>query len=67
MIPIERLEQIRARYEFLEAKLNEGAAPAELAALAREYAGLKPVVEEIARLRGSASGRRRSGCLATRR
>jgi peptide chain release factor 1 len=52
MIPIERLEQIRARYEFLEAKLNEGAAPAELAALAREYAGLKPVVEEIARLRG---------------
>jgi peptide chain release factor 1 len=52
MIPFERLDQIRARYEFLEAKLNEGAAPTELAALAREYAGLKPVVEEIARLRG---------------
>jgi peptide chain release factor 1 len=52
MIPFERLDQIRARYEFLEAKLNEGAAPAELAALSREYAGLKPVVEEIARLRG---------------
>ena len=52
MIPFERLDQIRGRYEFLEAKLNEGAAPAELAALAREYAGLKPVVEEIGRLRG---------------
>ena len=51
MIPFERLDQIRARYEFLEARMNEGAAPAELAALAREYAGLKPVVEEIARLR----------------
>jgi peptide chain release factor 1 len=51
MVPFEKLDQIQARYEFLEAKLNEGAAPAELAALAREYAGLKSVVAEIGRLR----------------
>ncbi len=51
MIPHDRLDQIRARFEYLEARLNEGAAVADLAALSREYAGLKPVVEEIARYR----------------
>ena len=45
MIPHERLDQIRARFEYLEARLNAGAAVADLAALSREYAGLKPVVE----------------------
>ena len=51
MIPHERLDQIRARFEYLEARLNAGAAVADLAALSREYAELKPVVEEIARYR----------------
>jgi peptide chain release factor 1 len=51
MIPFERLDQLQARYEYLEARLAEGAAPSELAALSREYAGLKPVVAEIARFR----------------
>jgi peptide chain release factor 1 len=51
MIPEERLDQIRGRFEFLEARLSAGAAPADLAALSREYAALKPVVEEIDRWR----------------
>ncbi len=51
MIPHDKLDQIRARFEYLEARLNAGAAVADLAALSREYAGLKPVVEEIARYR----------------
>ncbi len=52
MIPLDKLDQIRARFEFLEAKLSAGATPAELASLSREYAGLKPVVAEIAAYRG---------------
>jgi peptide chain release factor 1 len=47
MIPLEKLDQIRARAEFLEARMNAGAAPAELAALGREYSELKPVVAAI--------------------
>ncbi len=50
-IPFEKLDQIRARSEFLEARLSGGAPPGELAALSREYAGLKPVVAEIDRYR----------------
>ncbi len=52
MIPEEKLDQIRGRFEFLEAKLSAGGAPAELAALSREYAELKPVVAEIDAWRG---------------
>ena len=52
MIAEDKLDQIVARFEFLEAKLAEGAAVAELPALGREYAELKPVVAEVARLRG---------------
>jgi peptide chain release factor 1 len=47
MIPGEKLDQILGRFEFLEAKLATGLGAAELAALSREYAGLKPVVEAI--------------------
>ena len=54
MIPEEKLDQIRARFEFLEARLNAGAAVADLPALSREYAELKPVVEAIDRWRGLA-------------
>jgi peptide chain release factor 1 len=47
MIPRDRLNQIRERFQFLEAKMAGGAAPHEIAELAREYAELKPVVAEI--------------------
>ena len=52
MIPIEKLEQILQRHQYLEARLGAGAAAAELVALSREYAGLKPVVEAIETWRG---------------
>ena len=58
MIPHDRLDQIRARFEYLEARLNAGAAVADLAALSREYAELKPVVEEIARYRALLADRK---------
>ena len=48
MLPEDRLIQITQRFEFLEAKLNAGPAPDEIAAISREYADLRPVVAEIA-------------------
>jgi len=48
MLPTDTLDQITRRFEFLEAKLNAGASPAEIAILSREYSELKPVVTEIA-------------------
>jgi peptide chain release factor 1 len=51
MIPLEKLEQIQGRHEYLEARMAEGAAPGDVAALAREYAELKPVVDRIAAYR----------------
>ncbi|MFC7705039.1 peptide chain release factor 1 [Plastorhodobacter daqingensis] len=51
MVPLEKLDQITRRFQFLEAKLSEGAAPSEIAALSREYSELKPVVAEIAAYR----------------
>jgi peptide chain release factor 1 len=47
MVPMEKLDQITRRFEFLEARLAAGAAPAEIAVLSREYSELKPVVAEI--------------------
>jgi peptide chain release factor 1 len=47
MVPLDTLEQIRSRFQFLEAKMSGGAEAGEIADLAREYAELKPVVEEI--------------------
>jgi len=47
MVPIEKLEQIKDRFDFLEAKMAEGTAGADFAALAREYSELKPLVDEI--------------------
>ncbi|WP_093319985.1 peptide chain release factor 1 [Shimia haliotis] len=49
MVPIERLEQIKLRFEFLEAQMAEGGG--DIAALAKEYAEIKPVVEQIAAYR----------------
>ncbi len=47
MIPKDALDQILQRFEFIEAKLSGGAAPAEIASLSREYSDLKPVVSQI--------------------
>ncbi|MFP4328603.1 MAG: peptide chain release factor 1 [Paracoccaceae bacterium] len=46
MIPAERLEQILDRYAYLEARMAEGGG--DIAQLGREYAELRPVVEQIA-------------------
>ena len=48
MLPVEKLQQITQRFEYLEARLHEGAAPAEIAKISREYSDLKPVVDQIA-------------------
>lgn len=45
MIPMDRLEQITQRFEFIEAQMSEGAG--DIAKLGKEYADLRPVVEEI--------------------
>ncbi len=47
MVPTEKLEQITGRFDFLEAKMAEGAVGDDFAALGREYAELKLVVEQI--------------------
>ncbi|WP_304619823.1 peptide chain release factor 1 [Paracoccus sediminilitoris] len=51
MLPQDRLAQITQRFEYLEAQLNAGAAPDQIAKISREYADLKPVVEGIAHWR----------------
>lgn len=48
MVPMDKLALIVQRFEYLEARLNAGATPAEIATLSREYADLKPVVDQIA-------------------
>lgn len=48
MVPDTRLEQITQRFQFLEAKMADGADAGEIAALAKEYSDLRPVVEQIA-------------------
>ncbi|WEF24943.1 peptide chain release factor 1 [Paracoccus sp. S3-43] len=56
MVPEDRLVQIVQRFEFLEAQLNAGAAPDQIARISREYAELKPVVEEIGEWRAARDG-----------
>ncbi|QFT59772.1 Peptide chain release factor 1 [Sulfitobacter sp. THAF37] len=51
MIPMDRLLQITQRFQYLEAAMSAGSGGADYAALAREYAELKPVVEQIDRYR----------------
>ncbi|KUF11961.1 peptide chain release factor 1 [Pseudoponticoccus marisrubri] len=46
MIPSDRLQQIKDRLGYVEARMAEGAG--DIAALGREYAELKPVVAQIA-------------------
>ena len=47
MLPIDRLDQIVSRFQFLEAKLNEELSGADIAKISREYSELRPVVNEI--------------------
>ena len=47
MIPAHRLEQISQRFQFLEASMSDGTGGGDIAALAKEYSDLKPVVEQI--------------------
>ncbi|MEM8654582.1 MAG: peptide chain release factor 1 [Pseudomonadota bacterium] len=46
MIPQDRLLQITQRFQYLEAAMADGSA--DIAALAKEYSDLKPVVDQIA-------------------
>ncbi|SHL29896.1 bacterial peptide chain release factor 1 (bRF-1) [Roseovarius marisflavi] len=45
MVPLDRLEQITQRFEYIEAQMAQGGG--DIARLGREYAELRPVVEEI--------------------
>ena len=47
MVSQEKLEQICARFAFLEAKMADGTAIDEIAQLSKEYSDLKPVVDQI--------------------
>lgn len=51
MVPLDKLAQITERFEYLEARLNAGASPSEIAALSREYSELKPVCDQISAYR----------------
>ncbi|MGC8202277.1 peptide chain release factor 1 [Aliiroseovarius sp. PTFE2010] len=46
MVPLDKLDQITRRFEYLEAAMAEGGG--DIAAQGREYAQLRPVVEQIA-------------------
>lgn len=47
MVPLDKLEAIRERFQYLEARMNAGLSGEEIARVGREYAQLKPVVDEI--------------------
>ncbi len=47
MIPMDRLEQIVQRFQFLEASMSVGSDGANFARLAKEYADLRDVVTQI--------------------
>ncbi len=55
MVPLDKLSQITERFEFLEAKMATGTSGDEIAALAREYAELKPVVATVQEYRKTLS------------
>ncbi|WP_212524683.1 peptide chain release factor 1 [Actibacterium sp. MT2.3-13A] len=50
MVPMDKLDQITQRFEYLEARLSQGAGE-DFAQVSREYAELKPVAEEISAYR----------------
>lgn len=47
MVPLEKLNAITERFEYLEARMSQGLSGDEIAAVGREYADLKPVVEQV--------------------
>ena len=47
MIAADRIQQLIDRFQFLEAKMASGDASLDIAALGREYAELRPVVETV--------------------
>jgi peptide chain release factor 1 len=50
MVPLDRLQQITERFEYLEAKLASGDTD-DIATVSREYSDLKPVADEVAAYR----------------
>ena len=46
-IPEDRLDQILARFDYLEARLNAGPAAGEIGSLTREYAELREIADRI--------------------
>ncbi|MEO0379101.1 MAG: peptide chain release factor 1 [Pseudomonadota bacterium] len=54
MIPQDRLFQIRDRFQYLEAAMSDGTG--DIAAFAKEYSDLKPVVEQIEDYMGIVGG-----------
>lgn len=63
MIATETLDQITQRFEYLEARMNAGVDPAQLADLAREYETLRPVVAVIAQWRDAQAERAQAQAL----
>ncbi len=55
MIPTDRMHQIVDRFQFLEAKMSGGVDGGDIAALAKEYSDLKPVVEVVQHYQGLVS------------
>ncbi|TYB81608.1 peptide chain release factor 1 [Maritimibacter fusiformis] len=47
MVPLDKLNAITERFQYLEAKMAQGLSGDEIARIGREYAALKPVVDEI--------------------
>ena len=47
MVPLEKLEQIQQRFQFIEAQMNEGLSGEGIARLSKEYSDLKPVIDKI--------------------
>ena len=52
MLPLDRLDQIVSRFQFLEARLNGELSGADIAKVSREYAELRPIVDEIIDYKG---------------
>lgn len=50
MVPLDKLQQITERFEYLEARLASGDTD-DIAAVSREYSDLKPVAEQVAAYR----------------
>ncbi len=65
MIAPDTLAQILDRFDYIEARLAAGAAPGELAALGREHAELRPVVDQIRAWRAAQIARDEAQALLT--